>query len=295
MSCVVCLTDDGGGLHACSCNTRIHAQCLAGMLAHGYERCRVCLQPFTPVSLLAARRSELSRPEIFGPLIDFCNTATTAGREADSLAMLATLPADCLGEVDLAQFLFERGRCLVIRKSYTAAENDFEHALRLLRRHPESPLRPLVWTLTSLASARIEQAKLDLAAVSLHEGVVLIRKLPSATAEGLMRVVARYYLARGDTRQHAKAMRAIHHLVQAGCPCPVGQAAAYLEMRLAETAVCEETSGVDADGSLATSLKTLRRSRSHPELVSVASQLLGSWCPPRKRCRGKTHPEEATA
>ena len=44
-------------MRACACNNVTHAQCLAGMLEHNYTRCKVCLQPFTPDALLAARRS----------------------------------------------------------------------------------------------------------------------------------------------------------------------------------------------------------------------------------------------
>ena len=290
--CVVCLAPDGVGLaRACQCNTRIHAQCLAGMLEHGYEHCRVCLQPFTTDAVMAARRSMLARPAMFTAIMDFCHAATCAGRGADSLAALTIVPADLLGDIDLAQYLFERGRSMELRKRHTAAENDFEHALRLLRRHPECSVRPRAWTLTSLASVRIEQARLNEAAACLYEAFLLVHKLPPKVVEGMMRVVAKYCLARNDMSHHARAHKAIHDLVRAGCPCPVGRAKAYLEMRLAETAASEET--IDAEGSLQASLKALRRSDAHAELVAVASRLLGSRCPPSKRCRYKTHPEEA--
>jgi hypothetical protein len=260
------------------------------MLEHNYMRCRVCLQTFTPESLLAARRSQLSRPEIFGPLLDFCSAATTAGRDHESFAILATVPADCLGDIDMAQFLYERGRCLVLRKRFTAAENNFAHALGLLRKHPECSVRPLAWTLTALAAARIDQSKLNEAAGSLHDAVLLTPRLPAEVAEGVMRVVARYCLVRGDVCRHAKALKTINDIVREECPCPVRRATAYLEMKLGEAAACEEF--LELAETFQASMRTLRRSRSHPELVVAASRLLGSQCPPKKRMRVKTHAEE---
>jgi hypothetical protein len=165
------------------------------------------------------------------------------------------------------------------------------HALGLLRKHPECSIRPLAWTLTSLAAARIEQLKLNEAAASLHDAVLLTPRLPAEVAEGVMRVVAQYCLARNDVRQHARALRTIHEIVREECPCPVKRATVYLEMRLGEAAACEEV--LETAGTFQASLRTLRRSRSHPELVVAASRLLGSRCPPKKRIRVKTHAEEA--
>ena len=71
MACVVCLVAAARGMRACSCNTRIHVQCLAGLLDHNFQRCTVCLQTFTPEAVLAARRSQLSQPEIFETLYGF--------------------------------------------------------------------------------------------------------------------------------------------------------------------------------------------------------------------------------
>ena len=240
-SCVVCLVADGKGLRACACTNLIHVQCLVGMLEYNYKRCRVCQQPFTAESVLVAHRSELARPEIFGPLMKFCASATTAGREYESSAMLSMVPADCLRDMDLAQYLFERGRCLVLRKRLAAAENNFGHALGLLRKRKnlERSVRPLAWALTALAEVQIDQSKLEEAARSLHEVILLTPRLPAEVAEGVMRVVALYALAGGDLRQHAKALKTINEIVREECPCPVGRAAAYLEMNLAEATACE--------------------------------------------------------
>ena len=60
------------------------------------------------------------------------------------------------------------------------------------------------------------------------------------------------------------------------------------EMERCEAAAWEEV--LETTGAFQASLSTLRRSRSHPELVTAASRLLGCWCPPKKRCRVKTHP-----
>ena len=289
--CVVCLAADGRGMRACACNNVIHAQCLVGMLEHHYKRCRVCLQPFTPESLLAAARYKLSRPDIFGTLMAFCSAATTASHDNESFAILVTVPADCLGDVDLAQYLYERGRCLAKRRRFDAAENNFVHALRLLRKHPECSIRPLAWALSSLAAARLDLSKLNEAAGSLQEAVLLMPRLPAEVAEGVMRVVARYCLLRGDVCRHAKALKTINDIVRKGCPCPVSRATAYLEMRLGEAAACEEI--LETGEAFQASLRALRRSRSHPELVVAASRLLGSRCPPKKRIRVKTHAEEA--
>ena len=101
-----------------------------------------------------------------------------------------------------------------------------------------------------------------------------------------MRVVARYCLARGDVRQHAKALQSIFAIVNEECPCPVGRAVALLEMKIGEGAASEK---VTLDEAAQASLKTLRRNKSHPELVAAASQLFRN---PRKRCRVKTHAED---
>ena len=138
---------------------------------------------------------------------------------------------------------------------------------------------------------RIDQSKLNAAAGSLHDAVLLTPKLPAEVAEGVMRVVAQSCLARGDVRRHARALRTIHQIVHEESPCPVSREDAYLEMRLGEAAACEEV--LEASGTFQASLRTLRRSRSHPELVVAASRLLGSQRPPKKRIRVKTHAEEA--
>ena len=296
MACVVCLVADARGMRACSCNTRIHVQCLAGLLDHNFQRCTVCLQTFTPEAVLAARRSQLSQPEIFETLMDFCSAATSAGRDVESMAIFAILAVastdtDCLGDVDLAQYLYERGRCLAQRKRFAVAEKDFEHAVTLLRRHPECPTRQIGTTLTALAGARIDQNKLCDAAGSLWDAVLLTPRLPAEVVQGLMRVVARYCLARGDLRRHAEALTTIHDIACEECPCPVGRATAYLEMKLGQAAACEEV--LDESGTFQASLRTLRRSRSRPELVEAASRLSISQCPPKKRIRVKTHAEDS--
>ena len=103
---------------------------------------------------------------------------------------------------------------------------------------------------------------------------------------GVMRVVAKYCLARGDAYQHAKALKTINEIVQEGCPCPVGRAVAFLEMKIGEEAACEK---VIVSEDFRRSLKTLRRNNSHPELIATASALYRS---PKKRCRSKTHAED---
>ena len=135
--------------------------------------------------------------------------------------------------------------------------------------------------------------KLNDAAGNLHDVILLTPHLSGEVAEAVMRVVARYCLARGDMRRHAEALKTVNDIVREECPCPVGRAAAYLEMKLGQAAACEEV--LDAPGTFQASLRTLRRSRSHPELVQAASRLSVSLCPPKKRIRSKTHAEEAAA
>ena len=172
MACAVCLGSDGGGIQACACKTRIHVECLAGMLDHGFSRCRVCLQTYTSAALLAVARYKLGSPEVFGPLIHFCSAATTAGHTNEALAMLAMLPSAALSGIDKAQFLFERGRILQLQGSLHTAENNLQHSLQLLRRHPERSVQPRAKTLMCLAEVQIDLNKLNAAAMSLHEGVL---------------------------------------------------------------------------------------------------------------------------
>ena len=286
MACTVCLVSDGGGMQACACKTPIHAECLARLLEHRYSRCRVCLQPYTPVALLAAARYGLGRPEVFGPIIRFCSAATNAGKIDISLSVLNMLPASTLGGYDTAQFLFERGRAFAEQGRVLQAENNLQHSLHLLRQQPERSVQPRAKTLTALAAVQIDLKKLNAAALSLHELVLLTRHLPAEIAEAAMRVVARYCLAKGDVCQHAKALKTIHEIVREECPCPIGRAVAFLEMRLGQEAASEKTTlGEDFYASL----KTLRRNNSHPDRIATASQLYRS---PRKRCRGKTHAED---
>jgi hypothetical protein len=199
------------------------------------------------------------------------------------------LPASTLGEIDLAQFLFERGRVLALRTRYSAAEYNFQHALGLLRKqHPACPAKPLALALLSLAAVQIDLNKLNQAARHLNDIILMTPRLPADVAEISMRVVARYCLARGDVQQHAKALHTINEIVREECPCPVGRAVAYLEMKVGEAA-----SGLAAEARtcvLQSSLKTLRRSKSHHELVGAASRLLDN---PNRRCFVKTHPEDA--
>ena len=194
-----------------------------------------------------------------------------------------------MGDDDHAQFLFERGRVLALQNRYSAAEYNFQHALVLLRKHPECAVEPLALTLASLATAQIDLNKLNQAAVSLQEVILMTPRLPADIAEVVMRVVARYCLARGDVRRHAMALKTINEIIREECPCPVGRATAYLEMRLGQAAACDEVVTLDAAGAVQSSLRTLRRSRSKPELVVAASRLLRS---PKKRCLDKTHPED---
>ena len=176
---------------------------------------------------------------------------------------------------------------LALQNRARAAEHNFQHSLQMLRRHPERSVQPMAKTLMSLAAVQIDLNKLNDAAEHLHDVILLIRRLPAEIAETVMRVVARYCLARGDVRQHAKALNTINEIVREACPCPVGRAVAFLEMRIGEEAACE---AVTLDGALRASLKTLRRNNSHPELVTAASQLFRS---PKKRCLVKTHAEAA--
>ena len=212
------------------------------------------------------------------------------GCESESFAILATIPSDCLDDKNLAQYLYERGRCLAQRHHFAMAEKSFVHAYSLFRKHPEWSVQPLAWALTALAAAQIEQSKLNAAARSLHEVVLLTPRLPADVAEGAMRVVARYCIAKGDRSQYARSLRTIYKIVREESPCPVSRATAYLEMKLAEAAACVRD--VEPAGALQASLRTLRRNSSQPMLVSAASQLLSRRCPPRKRIRCKTHAEE---
>ena len=286
MACTVCLGSDGDGMQACACKTRIHTECLAGLLEHGFTRCRVCLQAYTPTALLAAARYKLGSPAVFGPLIRFCSSASTAGHTNESLAILAMLPASTLADIDLAQFLFERGRILQLQGRLLSAENNLQHSLRLLRGHPERSVQPRARTLMTLADVQIGLNSLNAAAQSLHEAVLLTRRLPAEVAEGVMRTVAKYCLARGDVRQHAMALKTINDIVREECPCPVGRAVAFLEMKIGEEAAFEEVTLAE---TVRSSLKTLRRNNSHPELIAIASKLYRS---PKKRCRSKTHAED---
>ena len=293
-TCVVCLAADVGGLRACACRSLIHPSCLAELLQHHFKRCRVCLQPYSEESQLTASRSSLSRPGIFRPLMDLCAAATNAGRSDEASAILAMLPASLLGEVDLAQFLFERGRVLALRNRFAAAENNFQHAVGLLRRHVEGHVEPLAMSLMSLAATQLELNALNNAAGTLHAVILLTPRLPADMAEAAMRVIGRYCLARGDVRQHAKALKTINDIVHEESSCPVRRAAAYLEMRLAEAAAYDVAVDTNPNAFQA-SLRILRQTQSSPALVHAASRLLGSQCPPKKRRRVKTHPEEADA
>ena len=286
MTCTVCLCSDENGLRACACKTQIHAECLAGLLEHGYTRCRVCLQPYTPSAILAAARYNLGRPDIFGPLVRFCSAASNAGHVNESQAMLAMLPSVTLVGLDRAQYLFERGRMLQLRGYFHAAESSLQQSLQLLRRHPERSVRPRAKTLMRLADVQIDLKKLNAAAMNLHEVVLLTTQLPAGIAEEVMRVVARYCLERGDPYHHAKALRTINDIVRAECPCPVGRAVAFLEMKLSEVVAFEH---VTPNEDFRASVKTLRRNNSHPALIAAASTLYRS---PKKRCRCKTHAED---
>lgn len=252
------------------------------------------MQPYSEESQLTAIRSGLSRPEIFRPLMDLCAAAIAAGRSDEASAILAMLPASLLGEVDLAQFLFERGRVLALRNRFAAAENNFQHAVGLLRRHDRSHVEPLAMSLMSLAATQLELNALNNAACTLQDVVRLTPRLPADLAEAAMRVIAAYCLARGDVCQHAKARQTINDIVRGESACPVRRAAAYLEMRLAEAAAYDATGDADPT-TFQASLRTLRRAQSSPALVHAAARLLGSQCPPTKRRRVKTHPEEADA
>jgi tetratricopeptide (TPR) repeat protein len=276
-------------MQACGCASgKIHAGCLAELLEHDRsKRCAVCLQLYDTAALFAAARFNLSKPTVFGSLMTFCGAATDAGRTNETLAILSMVPSGSLRDVDLAQFLYERGRVLRRLGRTSSAECNFKHALVLIQKNPQCSIKPLVMTLTALAQTHIELKHFGRAAQCLEEVVVLTPRLSGYLAEASMRVVAQYCLARGDLQRHAQALKTIYEIVRLECPSLAGRAAAFLEMRLAEVA-CGIASDLELD-PLRQFLRTLRRSHSKPQLVEAASKLLG----PTRRLHTKTHSEDA--
>lgn len=287
--CIICLVSDEDGIQTCGCASgKIHAGCLAELLEHDRsKRCAVCLQLYNTSALFAAARFNLSRPEILGRLLAFCGAATDAGRTSETIAILDMVPSECLGDVDPAQFLYERGRVIRRLGRTSSAECYFKHALNLVQKSPQCSIKPVVMTLTALAQTQIELKSFARAAQCLREVVVLIPRLTGYLAEAAMRVVAQYCLARGDLQRHAKALKTIYDIVRVECPSQAGRAAAFWEMRLAEEA-CGISSDLEMD-TLRQYLRVLRRSHSKPLLVEAASKLLG----PTRRLYTKTNSEDA--
>ena len=291
MACPVCLSCDGG-MRACACSSVVHAKCLSMLIAHGFTRCRQCLQMYNADSLLAVAQHELAEPQTFDRLLKFCSAATSAERPAESLATLALMNPSSLEDFAMARFLCEKGRAMRELSQPAAAEIQFSNACTLLEQAPSASPKHLAVCMIGLATCQIDQRLLRKAATTLSRACELAPSLPADMGEAVMRAVASYSMARGNKTQFVSALEFINEIVQAESPDPAARAAAFIELETAREMYNRMVPDLLIVGK---ALSILRRSRPQIWLVHSAANMLASHLEPARRLRQKTHPENVTS
>ena len=297
MLCPVCLeASDGGALDACQCVTsRVHLQCLEKLIARGYDRCGVCCAHYDSRAVVEATRygADQSRADLGADHAATLRKQLIFGQalvEHGDVCAAAPLLLEIIKVPRVSYRISTQARLLMAKCALAAGAATA--AIELTRR-----LRPsrsfLVHTLIILGDAYLQRGDMVMADEKLTKAVLVAGTTRGHNSVDLLKAlqsIGQMFGAAGEWDWKAATQNVIVKVMNKERD-PGIRAAAQAELGMTEAFLGRP----GARHRLRDALRVLRRrknDRGAEVLIPRARQSLSKLVKPRRRLRGRHHPED---